>query len=136
MKHFVNSTEHINIIKIIMFAILMIPTLGAPFWLMYEYWFANHYWKNRWRFNRLLNKNMVKIEFLGESLINMDIKRYLVTIEDSEYSLWVWKNNYITLDDADYKNSDYIGLFAGSLITRHLNKLAIKKIQKILKDNE
>jgi hypothetical protein len=135
MKHFVKEKEE-NSIKIVFFIALSVLTLFGVFLLMYEYWVTPHYWKNRWRFNRLLNKNMVKIEFLGESLINMDIKKYLVTIEDSEYSLWVWKNNYITLDDADYKNSDYIGLFTGSLITKHLNKLAIKKIQKILKDNE
>jgi hypothetical protein len=41
----------------------------------------------------------------------------------------------MTLDNVD-DNGDYIGLFTGSLITKHLNKLAIKKIQKILKDDE
>jgi hypothetical protein len=134
MKHFVKEKEE-NSIKIVFFIALSVLTLFGVFLLMYEYWVTPHYWKNRWRFNRLLNKNMVKIKLIGKPTEN--ISAYLVTIEDSEYSLWVWNSNSMTLDNVDYiDNSDYIGLFAGSLITRHLNKLAIKKIQKILKDNE
>jgi hypothetical protein len=134
MKHFVKEKEE-NSIKIVFFIALSILTLSGVFLLMYEYWVIPHYWKNRWRFNRLLNKNMVKIKLIGKPTEN--ISAYLVTIEDSEYSLWVYNSNSMTLDNVDNSDyADYIGLFAGSLITRHLNKLAIKKIQKILKDNE
>ena len=126
MKHFVkiNSSQ----LRISIGALLSALTLFGVFFLMYEYFFELQYWKNRWRLHRYLNKGLVKVEYLRNSPYD-NIKIYSLKIEDSEYSLSIWNNEEMTLGD------DYIGLFNGSLITKILNRIAIKKLQKLAEQN-
>jgi hypothetical protein len=139
MEHFVKSNENgrVSTLRLVVACILMIPTLGVPFWLMYEYFFENHYWKNRWRLNRLLNKGKVKVTYLKTSdIMYGNIDMYSVVIDNKEYSLWIWDNESMTLGEIDNPSSDYIGLFTGSMITRWLNKSAIKELQLLANENK
>ena len=139
MEHFLKSYENetVRVLSLFIVVILMIPTLGAPFWLMYECFFERHYWKNRWTLNRLLNKGKVKITYLRTSNIMYDsIDIYSVMIDNKEYSLWIWGNKSMTLGEIDNPSCDYIGLFTGSVITRWLNKKAIKELQLLANENK
>lgn len=139
MEHFVKSNENrpVPVLSLVIAIILMIPTLGAPFWLMYECFFERHYWKNRWTLNRLLNKGKVKVRYLKTSdIMYGKIDMYSVVIDNKEYSLWIWDNKSMTLGEIDTPSSDYIGLFTGSMITRWLNKSAIKELQLLANENK
>jgi hypothetical protein len=139
MEYFVKSSEKIwsNNLRVIISCILMIPTLGVPFWLMYEYFFKPKYWKNRWRLNRLLNKGDVKVtHYKTSNIIGDNIDMYSLFIGDKEYSLWIWNNSYMTLSDENDPTCDYIGLFVGSVITRWLNKSAINELQFLANENK
>lgn len=131
MTHFIKAEgSQINILKVILNIVLFIPTLGAPMWLFYEYWAVEHYWKNKWRLNRLLNKGLVTAAYVDDtSIFSNHIKKYTVNIEGVSYMVWIWDNESMTLDDIDYKNNDYIGLFSGSLITKWLTKKTIRRIK-------
>ena len=128
MEHFIKE-KSISELRYGIGTLLSVLTIFGIFLLMYEYFFEPHYWKNRWRLNRYLNKGLVKVEYLRRGPFGRDIKIYNLKIEDSEYSLWIWNNQEMTLGD------DYIGLFNNSLITRLLNRIAIKKIQKLAEQN-
>lgn len=128
MEHFIKQ-KSISELRYGIGILLSVLTIFGTFLLMYEYFFEPHYWKNRWRLNRYLNKGLVKVEYLRRGPFGRDIKIYNLKIEDSEYSLWIWNNQEMTLGD------DYIGLFNNSLITRLLNRIAIKKIQKLAEQN-
>jgi len=129
MTHFIKADgSQINILKVILNIVLFIPTLGAPMWLFYEYWAVEHYWKNKWRLNRLLNKGLVTATYVGDTgIFNNDIKKYTVNIEGVSYMVWIWDNESMTLSH-DY-GDDYIGLFSGSLITKWLTKKTIRRIK-------
>jgi hypothetical protein len=138
MKHFVKENDHgPSLASILFIAVLTVFTLGIPFFFLYEMWAEPHYWKNRWRLHRLLKRGLVKVKYdKGSSIFGDNIKSYNATIEDQEYSLWIWNGSEMTLDgpmDFTYNNTDknYIGLFKGSLVTRWLNHVAIKKLTQL-----
>ena len=128
MEHFIKS-KSINKVRFYIGIFLSIITLMGAFLIMYECFFEPHYWKNRWRLNRYLNKGLVKVEYLRTPPLNGNIKIYNLKIDNTDYSLWIWNNEVISLND------DYIGLFNGSLITKTLNKIAVKKLLKLAEQN-
>ena len=138
MKHFIKDEGYNPSVWIILFfAFLTVFTLGVPFLFFYEAFAEPHYWKNRWRLHHLLNRGLVKVKYnRGSSIFGDNIKAYDVTIEDEEYSLWIWNEDSMTLDgpmDLSYGKTDrnYIGLFKGSVITKWLNRVAIKKLTQL-----
>lgn len=137
MKHFVTLNNNIGVFKIILISLLMIPTIGAPFWLMYEYFFEPKYWKNRWRLRRYINQGRVKVEEIKSTYLNSNnINIYILKIDDVEYSLWIWDDCAITVGEIGVPLSDYIGLFVGSLITKRLNKSAIRDLKILGNENK
>ena len=126
MTHFTedNSKNWISI------AIMMLtfPLVAASFWLFYEYWAEPKYWKNRWRLHKLLKKGKVKIKSDNKG---NGYAKYMIDIEGEEYQLDIWSEKEMTLDVFSTTSKNYIGLFKGSLITKWLNKKAIKTIGEI-----
>lgn len=127
MTHF--TEDNSKSVLSILIMILMFPLVGASMWIFYEYWGEPKYWKNRWRLHRLLKKDKVKVK----SVQNGDICRYIIDIEGQEYRLDIWEGKEMTLCKENFTISygNYIGLFKGSLITKFLNKKAIKSIIEI-----
>lgn len=111
--------------------ILMFPLVGASMWIFYEYWGEPKYWRNRWQLYRFLKKDKVKIKSVQKSF--GDICRYVIDIEGQEYRLDIWNGKEMTLCKENFtiSHGNYIGLFNGSLITKWLNKKAIKSIIEI-----
>jgi hypothetical protein len=120
--------------------ILMFPLAGASMWIFYEYWGEPKYWKNRWRLHKLLKKGKVKVKTSDKGK-QPCIDRYVIDIEGNEYRLDIWNEKEMTLSTessvpyglnfSTLTSKNYIGLFKGSLITKWLNKKAIKEIDKI-----
>lgn len=115
--------------------ILMFPLGGASMWIFYEYWGEPKYWKNRWRLHRLLKKGKVKVKASDKGK-QPCIDRYVIDIEGQEYRLDIWSEKEMTLSKEErgfnlFYNKNYIGLFKGSLITKWLNRKAIKEIGEI-----
>jgi hypothetical protein len=140
MKHFIKETDiEYSPFKTTLMAILSFPLLFTPFFIFYEMWAEPHYWKNRWKLHHLLNKGHVKVKELGVSPVFHDnIVMYDILIDDTKYSLWIWNNISMTLSeplDSQRPHRDYIGLFKGSLITRALNRIAIRKIKQLALHN-
>jgi hypothetical protein len=139
MSHFIKDRGYNpSIVFILAFAFLNIIFFLIPFIFFYEAFAEPHYWKNRWRLHRLLNRGLVKVKFDKRSSIFGDqIKAYDIIIENEEYSLWIWNGSEMTLDGpmdySSYSKTDrnYIGLFKGSIITRWLNRIAVKKLTKL-----
>jgi len=138
MKHFIKDNDYEpGLAFIIFFALLNVILCLIPFVFFYEAFAEPHYWKNRWRLHRLLNRGLVKVKHnRGTSIFGDQIKTYDVTIEDEEYSLWIWNDDSFTLDgpmNSSYEKTDrnYIGLFKGSLITRWLNRVALRKLKQL-----
>ena len=138
MKHFIKDNDYEpSLAFIIFFALLNVILCLIPFVFFYEAFAEPHYWKNRWRLHRLLNRGLVKVKYnRGTSIFGDQIKTYDVTIEDEEYSLWIWNDDSFTLDgpmDSSFEKTDrnYIGLFKGSLITRWLNRVALRKLKQL-----
>lgn len=126
MTHFTEDNSKSWIYIAIM--MLTFPLVGASFWLFYEYWGEPKYWKNRWRLHKLLKKGKVKIKSDNKG---NGIARYMIDIEGQEYQLDIWNDKEMTLDVFSTTSKNYIGLFKGSLITKWLNKKAIKTIGEI-----
>jgi len=138
MTHFeLDNGYSPSVFKILCFAFLNVFLIMLPFVFFYEVWAEPHYWKNRWRLHRLLKRGLVKVKYTkGTSIFGDKIKSYDVIIEDEEYSLWIWNEDSMTLDgpmDFTYNNKDrnYIGLFKGSIITRWLNHVAVRKLKQL-----
>jgi hypothetical protein len=138
MAHFIKENDHSpNLASILFFALLNVFLIMTPFVFFYEAFAEPHYWKNRWRLHRLLKRGLVKVKYnKGTSILGDQIKTYDVTIEDQEYSLWIWDETSMTLDGSmnfSYEKTDrnYIGLFKASVITRWLNHVAIKKLKQL-----
>ena len=112
--------------------ILMFPLVGASMWIFYEYWGEPKYWKNRWRLHKLLKKGKVKVKSADKGK-QPCIDRYVIDIEGQEYRLDIWNEKEMTLSEerSGFYNKNYIGLFKGSLITKWLNRKAIKEIVEI-----
>ena len=112
--------------------ILMFPLVGASMWIFYEYWGEPKYWKNRWRLHKLLKKGKVKVKSADKGK-QPCIDRYVIDIEGQEYRLDIWNEKEMTLSEerSGFYNKNYIGLFKGSLITKWLNRKAIKEIDEI-----
>jgi len=135
MSHFTIDNKTTWIKTLSMF--LSMPFLLSGIWLFYEYWAQPKYWKNRWRLHRLLTKNKVKI--VSKKNDGGKIVRYKINIEGIEYELDIWENNSfsgrsdeMTLGrTSNFVSESYIGLFKGSLITKWLNKKAIKAIKEL-----
>lgn len=127
MTHFTEDNSKSWIYIAIM--MLTFPLVGAPMWIFYEYWAEPKYWKNRWRLHKLLKNGKVKVKSAQKGK-QPCIDRYVIDIEGQEYSLDIWKEKEMTLDVFS-KGKNYIGLFKGSLITKWLNKKAIKTIGEI-----
>jgi hypothetical protein len=135
MSHFTIDNKTTWIKTLSMF--LSMPFLLSGIWLFYEYWGQPKYWKNRWRLHRLLTKNKVKI--VSKKNDGGKIVRYKINIEGIEYELDIWENNSfsgrsdeMTLGrTSNFVSESYIGLFKGSLITKWLNKKAIKAIKEL-----
>lgn len=132
MKHFTEDNSKSWFSYTIM--ILLFPLAGASMWIFYEYWGEPKYWKNRWCLHRLLKKGKVKVKS-AEKGKQPCIDRYVIDIEGREYGLDIWNEKEMTLSEGKgvpySQNISYIGLFKGSLITKWLNKKAIKEIDKI-----
>lgn len=126
MTHFTEDNSKSWIYIVIM--MLTFPLVGAPMWIFYEYWAEPKYWKNRWRLHKLLKKGKVKIKSDNKG---NGIARYMIDIEGQEYQLDIWNDKEMTLDVFSTTSKNYIGLFKGSLITKWLNKKAIKTIGEI-----
>jgi len=138
MEHFVKDGDfNPSVAFIIFFAFLNVIFCLIPFVFFYEAFNEPHYWKNRWRLHQLLNRGLIKVKFdRGLSIFGDSIKAYEVTIEDEKYSLWIWNEDSMTLDgpmDFSYNKTyrNYIGLFKGSLTTKWLNRVAIKKLTQL-----
>jgi|LakMenE18May11ns_1017448.scaffolds.fasta_scaffold9703586_2 hypothetical protein len=132
MAHFKLAEKDLNIFKTISMAFLTIFTLGIPWIFFYEMWAEPHYWKNRWKLHRLLNKGLVKVGHLKtRSFYGDHLTIYSVYIEDIEYSVWIYASGEMTLDCAGLRNNDYIGLFAGSVTTKLLNRIAVRKLKQL-----
>ena len=133
MTHFEPSNDYSpSVFKILCFAFLTIFTLGIPWFFAYEMWAEPHYWKNRWKLHRLLRQGKVKVRYIKSTSIHADkIKMYELHIDDVEYSVWIWDGQHITLDKSVLANTDYLGLFVGSLTTSWLNKVAIRKLTQL-----
>ena len=112
--------------------ILLFPLAGASMWIFYEYWGEPKYWKNRWRLHRLLKKGKLKVKAADKGK-QPCIDRYVIDIEGHEYRLDIWNEKEMTLSEerSGFYNKNYIGLFKGSLITKWLNRKAIKEIDEI-----
>jgi hypothetical protein len=129
MEHFKLEDNKPSIFGIVTMAFLTVFTLGMTWIFMYEMWAEPHYWKNRWKLHRLLNQGKVKVKYMNSNTFAGDqIKIYELDIEGILYSLWIYDERLMTLDHPNYKNSDLIGLFIGSLTTKWLNRVAIKKL--------
>lgn len=126
MTHFTEDNSKNWIYIAIM--MLTFPLVGAPMWIFYEYWAEPKYWKNRWRLHKLLKKGKVKIKSDNKG---NGYARYMIDIEGQEYQLDIWNDKEMTLDVFSTTSKNYIGLFKGSLITKWLNKKAIKTIGEI-----
>lgn len=132
MTHFTEDNSNSWIYIAIM--MLTFPLVCAPMWIFYEYWAEPKYWKNRWRLHKLLKNGKVKVKSAQKGkqllILRLCIDRYVIDIEGQEYSLDIWNEKEMTLDVFS-KSKNYIGLFKGSLITKWLNKKAIKTIGEI-----
>lgn len=126
MTHFTEDNSKNWIYIAIM--MLTFPLVGAPMWIFYEYWAEPKYWKNRWRLHKLLKNGKVKVKSDNKG---NGIARYMIDIEGQEYQLDIWNDKEMTLDVFSTTSKNYIGLFKGSLITKWLNKKAIKTIGEI-----
>jgi hypothetical protein len=133
MEHFKPNKDYApSLLKVLSMAFLTVFTLGIPFFFMYEMWAEPAYWKNRWKLHRLLNRGKVKVKYARSTSIYGDqIKAYDLDIEGVEYSLWIWNEKNMTLDKSILANNDFIGLFTGSLTTKWLNRIAVKKILQL-----
>jgi len=138
MTHFVKENNYEpSLAFILFFALLNVFLIMTPFVFFYEAFAEPHYWKNRWRLHRLLKRGLVKVKYnKGTSILGDQIKTYDVTIEDQEYSLWIWDETSMTLDgpmNSSYEKTDrnYIGLFKASVITRWLNRVALRKLKQL-----
>ena len=135
-QHFTtdNETTWVKTLTMIFFTLVLMSSI----WLLYEYWGQPKYWKNRWRLHRLIKANKVKVISKNDG---GKITRYNIKIEGSEYELDIWQNKNLlnwwgftgrgdemTLGTT---GESYIGLFKGSLITKWLNKRAIKAIREL-----
>jgi hypothetical protein len=120
----------------IVFITVTIITLSLSFIFMYEYFTIPHYWKNRWTLYRLLKKGKVKVTALESYyMIGEDIQPYRLEIDGIIYHASIWNGKLMTLCKEQYSHTDYVGLFTGSVITRRLNTLTIKQIQKLSTPN-
>jgi hypothetical protein len=119
-----------NPFYIVSFAVLTILTLGISALLFYDYFMENPYWYNRWKFRSLLKKGKVKI-ISEQKFKDVNIQEILIEIENTEYKLWIWGDEDITLSSEDGKKS-YIGLFTGTLITKWLKRDAVKRIKLLI----
>lgn len=137
MEHFELSKDTSpGIIKMIGFIFLSIFTLGFISFFLYEMFVEPHYWKNRWKLHRLLNRGKVHVKYNSSNSIYGDqIKVYDIDIEGVEYSLWIWDKKNMTLDSIN-SNTDYIGLFKASAITKWLNRIAINEIIRLCNESE
>lgn len=136
MEHFKKEKREISIFLIILLSFVHILTLGATWFFMYEMWAEPHYWKNRWKLHRLLKEGKVKVKLARENSIFGDqIKYYDLVIDEIEYAVTIWNGEHMTLDYADLKNTNFIGLFIGSLTTKWLNRIAVKKIIQLSEHN-
>lgn len=133
MTHFKSNKDYNpSLLSVVFMAFLTIFTLGLPWFLAYEAWAEPGYWKNRWKLHQLLKAGKVNVRCIRATSIYGDqIKVYELYIEGVEYSLWIWDGKYMTLDNSALANSDYIGLFIGSLTTKWLNRVAVKKITQL-----
>lgn len=136
MKHFKSNKECTSSLFVtVLMAFITIFTLGLPFFFAYEMWAEPAYWKNRWKLHRLLNQGRVKVVYVKSNSFSGDnIKMYELTIDNIKYSVWIWENR-MTLDYPNYKNDDFIGLFAGCITTKWLNYIAVKKIKQLAEHN-
>ena len=130
MTHFTEDNTKSWISIAIM--VLIFPLAGASMWIFYEYWGEPKYWKNRWRLNKLLKSGKVKIKAADKGK-QACIDRYVIDIEGQEYRLDIWNEKEMTLSEerSGFYNKNYIGLFKGSMITKWLNRKAIKEICEI-----
>lgn len=130
MDHFTEDNSKSPLSIAIM--ILMFPLVGVSMWIFYEYWGEPKYWKNRWRLHRLFKKGKVKLKS-AQNGFGISICRYVIDIEGQEYRLDIWNGKEMTLCKENFtiSHGNYIGLFKGSLITKWLNKKAIKSIIEI-----
>jgi hypothetical protein len=129
-KHFTTDNKTTWVQTVLMF--LSVPIFMSGFWLFYEYWGQPKYWKNRWRLHRLIKANKVKVISKNDG---GKITRYNIKIEGSEYELDIWQTNGFAGRSDEMTlgmiGESYIGLFKGSLITKWLNKRAIKSIREL-----
>ena len=132
MTHFTTDNKTTWVQTLSMF--LSMPLFLSGIWLFYEYWGQPKYWKNRWRLHRLLTKNKVKV-VSKKNDDRSDIVRYKISIEGVEYELDIWQKNGFSGRSPEMTlgniGESYIGLFKGSLITKWLNKKAIKSIREL-----
>ncbi len=133
MEHFKSNKDYTpSLFVILSMAFLAVFTLGASFLFAYEVWTEPAYWKNRWKLHRLLNRDRVKVKYARSNSIYGDqIKAYDLDIEGVEYSVWIWNEKNMTLDKSILSNDNFIGLFTGSLTTKWLNRIAVKKILQL-----
>lgn len=135
MEHFKKEKNEISVFSMILLSFLHIFTLGATWFFAYEMWAEPHYWKNRWKLHRLLKAGKVKVKYLRRALVADTIETYELDIEGESYSVWIWDKKYMTLDAHVLHNTDYIGMFMGSLTTKWLNRVAIRKITQLAEHN-
>ena len=133
-NHFVK--ERNKTLRIVIACILMIPTIGIPFWGSYEMFFEPHYWKNRWRLYLLLRRGKVEIEHLNDFEFMGGLSQYRLVIDGSIYHVSIWSTGAsffgeptMTLQEEPFGTEDYIGLFIGSPITKWLNRKTINLIE-------
>lgn len=131
MEHFKKQKGEMSVFLIILLSFVHIFTLGATWFFMYEMWAEPHYWKNRWKLHRLLKRGKVKVKYMRSAMVDDTIETYELDIEGELYSVWIWNKKYMTLDANDFHNCDYIGMFMGSLTTKWLNRVAIRKIKQL-----
>jgi hypothetical protein len=102
------------------------------FWLVYELFFEQKYWKNRWTLYRLLKKGKVTVEESEPLLIDPNIIEYSISIGDLKYSMWIYNNqNRFTFSPFGNVRHDTIGLFLASPILKWINHWTIRRIQEL-----
>jgi hypothetical protein len=114
----------------------MMPTIGMPFWGVYEMFFEPHYWKNRWKLYRLLRRGKVEVDLINEFEFMGGMSQYRLTIDGSIYHVSIWSTGAaffnepaMTLQEEPFGTDDYIGLFVGSPVTKWLNRRTINLIK-------
>lgn len=118
--------------------IITILLLFIPFIFFYELLFANHYWVNRIRLQRMFKNNKGElVHVMTTDIGGPKISTFDYTIDGVIYDIWLWHDSdLLTLDLKGGYGNDYIGLFITKLsVLKFGHKKLINKLKSKINEN-